>query len=210
MENPEFENEKDERELDDLAARSLRPSERLKCEDLVASELASGILSEPIQKIRHGCEALMLLDEAEREEAGISPEMSKQVEKLYKLDLAFLNVFVDMEMDSSGRAVERTHTISFPFPKSEVNEWAELFMPPGKNWSPENSEKPLEEKASILYEHIHCNRCNPYEINEIKSAFITKAMPVITSVMKKIIQMISPDSYRQALSMIRGGKRAKI
>ena len=58
--------------LELIGAKTLRTSLSIKSEDLVASELASAVLSEPLAKIRHVCEAVMFLDDTEKGQAGIT------------------------------------------------------------------------------------------------------------------------------------------
>lgn len=72
---------KADKEIEELGAHTLRPPMRLSAEDLIASELASAVLGEPLSKIRHVVEALLLLDESERAQAGITEEEAKEAEK---------------------------------------------------------------------------------------------------------------------------------
>lgn|GEM_PF-2179795 len=207
-------------DLEQLAAKTLRPPLRLSAEDLVASELASAVLSEPMGKIRHICEACMLLDEEERTQAGISDEEAKEAEKLYKLAIAFQNVFVDQYLDSTGHMNERSSTIQWPFSQREAKEWDDWLRPPGINlhWYYESHQEKeetdkLEAKIKDPSERTHAltqgRKLMCDSINCYKTHFTIKAMPKVAVLMKKIILLVSPDSYKQALQILRGGKRGK-
>ena len=49
----EPEPEETQEEMEELAAKAIRPSRRLSLDDLLASELASAAMSDPLSKIRH-------------------------------------------------------------------------------------------------------------------------------------------------------------
>jgi hypothetical protein len=203
-------------EVERLAAKTLRPERRISAEDLVASELASAILSEPLAKIRHVCEALMLLDEAERKQAGITEEEAVEAEKLYGLSIALQNTYIHQLQDDYGRTVDLYASITWPFPQDEASEWlgwAEKLE--ATYWCRSDAESDRWDKAlkklgrfERLYK-ITRRSATMTTYRTFMTRFEQYAMPKATALMKKIILMVSPDSYRQALQILRGGRRGK-
>ena len=208
-------------ELQELGAKALRPPQRLSAEDLVASELASAILSEPLAKIRHACECLMLLDADERRQAGITEDEAGEAGKLYALATALQNAHINREMVSFSPpiSIDRYAKIPWPFPCEEAAEWlgwvgddfqAPYFPSEDREYAAEVSKK-LEELSHL--ESIHLIMCGCEATMDaykgIVIRFINHAMPKATALMKKIIRLVSPDSYRQALQIMRGGRRTR-
>jgi len=210
-------------EVETLGAKMIRPDRRISGEDLIASELAAAVLSEPIGKIRHVCEALMLLDEEERERAGITADEVKVAEKLYKLALMFQNAFVDMFLSPhDARPIERSMTIQFPFSLEDAEEWKEWLSPPGLTcmWYYQGEEdreqklktqKELEGKPDWMthYRLIHGQKIIPDGVKSLQTYFTVKAMPTAARLLRKIIGLVSPDSYQAALRAMRGAKHGK-
>ena len=210
-------------EVERLAAKTLRPERRISAEDLVASELASAILSEPLAKIRHVCEALMLLDEAERKQAGITEDEARESERIYALASAIQNAHIDREMISYSPpiAIDKFATIPWPFPREKAAEWLEwvgedfrhlvLYYPHGGSESREKRSKKYEELPYL--EHLHAitsgEETAMHTYKGLVIRFTQYAMPKAAALMKKIILLVSPDSYRQALQILRGGRRGK-
>jgi hypothetical protein len=202
-------------EVERLAAKTLRPERRISAEDLVASELASAILSEPLQKIRHACEALMLLGEAERKQADITEEEAKEAEKLHALSLALSNAYVHELLDSYGRVVDNYCSIAWPFTREEAKDWLgwaeKLSVTYWRNGGADAmKEEELDklERFERIYEMTRRQATMP-TLKTFTTRFEQYAMPKATVLMKKIILLVSPDSYRQALQILRGGRRGK-
>lgn len=206
-------------DVERLAAKALRPERRLSAEDLVASELASAILSEPLSKIRHVCEALMLLDESERKQAGITEAEVKEVGKLYAIATALQNAHINKELDLVLKVViDRYAMVPWPFPcerAAEQLKWlGEDFFAnyhvEGEGYGGKIEKKlkalPHFEKIYEVTSHLEATM-DTYRGLIIR--FVDFAMPKAAVLMKKIIRLVSPDSYRQALQILRGGKRGK-
>lgn len=207
--------------VEELAAKALRPPQRLSAEDLVASELASAVLSEPLAKIRHVCEALMLLDGDEREQAGITKEEAREAEKLYALATALQNAHINREIISFDPliSVDRYAMIPWPFPCEEAEAWLDwvgddfhaLYWMRRSEEQQKKVEKKIEELTHLGSVHF-ITRTQEATMDTYKGIvirFTNYAMPRATVLMKKIIRLVSPDSYRQALQILRGGKRGK-
>ncbi|KXB08074.1 hypothetical protein AKJ58_00975 [candidate division MSBL1 archaeon SCGC-AAA385D11] len=203
-------------DLEDLVSKAVRPDQRLKAEDLVASELATAILSEPLSKIRHTCEALMLLDESERKSANITEEEVKESEKIYTLTATLRNAFIDKFTDSYGNVIERSATIPWPFERKEVEEWLDWSnYPIWKIYVESGREKErVLKKARELHDegkpleslyHVAEYRVTIDTLNRLKVQFVNYAMPRTAKLLKKIISLVSSSSFQEALKRLKGG-----
>jgi hypothetical protein len=188
-------------EIQKLGAAILRPEHRMSDEDLIASEMAAAVLASPLEKIRHTVEALYMLNEEERRAAEISEEEELLANRIYTLALALKNVHI--EMLPSGEACVR---IVWPFPSSEANTWLSwasgpiIYFPSDMNL-PENL--PLPQKI-----YHWTTRGIPKESYEaLVVRFARFAMPIAMRLMRKIMVLVSPDSYKQALAILGGGRR---
>lgn len=202
------------KDLQNLAGKAIRPDQRLKAEDLVASELATAILSEPLAKIRHTIEALMLLDEDERSSAGITEKEVSRAERIYTLANAIKFTFVDKFRTKFGDVIERSATIRWGFDSDEVHDYEEWLDRVGIRWyklsEREEARKHeiMEKEEDRLVEFYKLT--NGYKItiesfNEIKIRFIKNAMPEVAKLMKKIIQLVSSSSFQAAMKRLKGG-----
>lgn len=182
-------------ELEELAAKALRPTRRIGAEDLVASELASAVLSDPLAKIRHVCEALMILDEGEKAQAKITEKDEEEAEKIYVLAVSLANIHTNKEVDSSGQVYDSRCSIPWPFTLEEAGDWLDWATRQGKTaediYNMTSGETTIQNGRTML------------------TRFLRYAMPKATVLMKKIIRLVSPDSYIQALQILRGGKIGK-
>jgi len=206
--------------MEELAAKTLRPPQRISAEDLIASELANAVLSDPVQKIRHVCEALMFLDESERKQARITDDEVKEAEKLYRLAITFLNVATDQVIASDGRKIDVAATIQWPFGEQEAGEWEKWLTPPGVTiqWFGLNENEGNEIEAAVQktkslgernFIYTQGRKLTLDSVFAFKTHFTVNAMPTAARLMKKIMALISPDSYQRALQIMRGGRRGK-
>lgn len=199
----------------DLVGKAMRNDQRVKAEDLVANELATAVLSEPMPKIRHTCEALMLLGEDEKEAAGITEGEEGEAEKIYALCQTLQNAFIDKFTNEYGEVIERSATIPWPFPQEDAEEW--LDWVPYVTWrlykaKTENAE--TYEKANELADNgkmeeslyvVSRDRVTICTLKRVKSQFTNYAMPKATKLLKKIIQVVSSSSFQAAMNRLKGG-----
>lgn len=181
-------------EMEELAAKALRPTQRVGAEDLIASELASAVLSTPLDKIRHACEALMILGESEKAQAGITEEEEKEAEKIYTLAVSLANIYVGREIYPDGSMGVDYCSIPWPFTSEKAGDWLDWAATPKKS-------------AGDIYRLSNCSKIENGRI--LLTRFLRYAMPKATTLMKKIIHVVSPDSYMQALQILRGGRIGK-
>lgn len=204
-------------EMEELAAKAIRPGRKLSIEDLLASELATAALSEPLSKIRHICEALMLLDDNEKVSVGITTGELKEAKRLYKLAITLSNIFWDRFINLDGTWTDRSATIQWPFDQSEAREWKEWIAPLGLKlrWYDESSmgdEKQNADKIADVSERVFTltqgRKIMPDNAKSFISNFTILAMPKVATIMRKIVGLVSAESYLTALRIIRG-KRGK-
>ena len=196
--------------LEKLGGKLLRPSQRAGLEDLIASELALATVSPPLEKIRHACEALMLLEEGERKRAGITVEEVKEGERIYALASTFQNVFIDKYEDEYGEVIERSATISWPFPSREASSWlgwadeadCKFYVMDEVQRRRMDEIKKIGDALVRKYEASR-ERITIDTLNEFKIRFVVYAMPRAANLLKKIIRLVSPDSFTQALEMFK-------
>ena len=203
----------------EFAGGAIRPPMRLSVDDLVATELATATLSEPLSKIRHVAEALMVLSESERRDARITDDEEKEMMKIYKLAIAHQNVFLDKFLTQTGAVIDRSATLQWPFSSEEAGEWDEWIRPSGINleWYSEDSYhaeflekvKKLPESPRKSYLLVHGRKLMPDCVYCLKTHFIIRAMPKTMVMMKRIMGLVSPEMYLQALKSLKGAKHGQ-
>jgi len=208
--------------MEELVAKAIRPSRRLNVEDLLANELAAAVLSEPLPKIRHVCEALMLLEPNELEKTGISKGEAREARKLYTIVQALQNAYVHKIYTTSpeggGGIVERYAAIAWPFTRAEAGEmlkWADgldtWFYVPGQRaqWPKWMTETEKLEGAERTFEITRRETTmSTFKIFTVR--FIQYAMPKIAPLMRKVISRVSLDTYLTALKTMKGKGRVRI
>lgn len=202
--------EEEPSELERLGGKLLRASERAGLEDLIASELALAMVSQPLEKIRHACEALMLLGEDERKRAGITGDEVEEARRIYALASTFENVYIDRYLDADGNAVERSATISWPFAQHDAGKWLGGWAEGAscKYFVREDMEDEYEKINEIptMLERMYIitrMRVTIDSLNDFKIRFVAYAMPKAAGLLKRIIRLVSPDSFTQALEMFK-------
>lgn len=212
---PDPENKAQE-EMEELAAKAIRPSRMLSIGDLLASELATSVLSEPLGKIRHIVEALMLLTEEEWRSVGITEEEHKEAEKLYALALALQNTYVHQVQDEYGHIIDLYAAIAWPFPQKEAREWlgwadkvSVMYWSQGARADEKFEEelRAIEDNFEKDY-HIATYKTTVHTYRTYVTRFAQYAMPKATALMRRIVGLVSAESYLQALKIMRG-KRGK-
>lgn len=201
-------------DIEGLAAKAMRPPMRLSAEDLVASELASAILSDPLSKIRHIGEGLMLLDESDRKQAGITEEETQEAKELYGISVSLLNAYIDKEVDPIIHTiVERYAMVPWSFPIEKADQRLSWLGPDFWGFVGRKRDVPQEWKEMSQFKKLYAVMSQTeLEMESYRGAiirFVVFAMPKAIVLMKKIIGLVSPDSYREALKILRGAKRGK-
>lgn len=128
----------------------------------------------------------------------------------------FQNVHIHGEMDINGRFQELNATIQWPFEQEEAPNWAEFLCPPGvfialasiSQIDPEEANK-ITDKSERRFIITQGLRLTCDSVYSLKTHFTYIAMPKIAALMKKIIKLVSPDSYKQALQILRSGKHVR-
>lgn len=199
----------------DLVSKAVRDDQRVKAEDLVANELATAVLSEPMLKIRHTYEALMLLDEDERKAANITDEEVEEGEKIYELCQTLQNAFIDTFTDQHGNEVGKSATIPWPSPQEDAPErldWLSFITWRLYKANVENQET-YEEASKLaddgkIEESLYIateDRVTMDTLNRLKAQFINHTMPKAARLLKKIIKVVSSSSFQAAMDRIKGG-----
>jgi hypothetical protein len=194
--------------MEGLGARILRADRRMSCEDLIANELAASISGAPLEKIRHSCEAIMLLGEKELKQAGISEAEVEDARKLHELSLDLANLYVHSLVDKNGIVEDLYASIPWSFPRKEVADWLSWAedieaMYWQTKYTEDLSKMSKLERAYVVTK----DKCTVPCARTFLSRFESFAMPEAIGFMKKVITLVSPDSYRAALAIIRGDKR---
>lgn len=196
----------------DLVGKAMRSDKRLKAEDLVANELATAVLSEPMRKIRHTSEALMLLGEDEKQAAGISEDEEEEAEKIYDVCTALQNAHIDKFEDEYGQTIERSATISWSFDRNEVEEYLSFLET--VSWKAYGRNNKRMEKAEELAEEdkplqsfyvATSSEVVVPTLKRVKNQFVSYAMPKTGKLLKKIIQVVSSSSFQAAIDRLKGG-----
>ena len=205
-------------DMEQLGARILRPDKRLSCEDLIAFELGQAVTSTPLQKIRHSCEAVMLLGPHERQQAKFTEKDVETAKMLHELALDLTNLYVHSLRDRYGDVKDDYANIPWSFPRKDAEKWlcwigdveAIYWI---EAWDKEEHDKAVKEFDNLpRFERAFVmskGKCTVSSARAFVSRFEAYGMPIAIEFMKKTITLVSPDSYRAALAIIRGGKSGK-
>jgi len=120
-------------------------------EHLIAQELALAIVSIPVEKIRHICEAFMVLDDDEVIEMGMK-EAFPIIKRVHALSQAFQHTREDFDYDEYSNPREMIK-VGFPFTESEaydyLHPWATRL--PFESYLTEGRLASLQLQESITY-----------------------------------------------------------
>jgi len=206
------------KQIQELGARILRPERRICNEDLISSELAMAVMSDPLGKIRHACEATFLLSEKELAKADITLREQQIATMLHTICLALQNAYVHQLIDTYGRIIDKWASIAWPFPRSEAKRWLEewasdlefTYWQGGQGDEKREAElKEIKDKYERMYE-VTKSQCTMPTLQIFRTRFEMYAIPHITALMQKTLHLVSPSSYEMAMwSLQREAKKTK-
>jgi hypothetical protein len=200
-------------------------------EQLLANELAIGILSPPLEKIRHICEAAMTIKPDELKDYQME-EHIQEVIKVHTLCLALSSHHQTIEWDSFNNEMPMVK-VALPFNETEAGNYLlpwttelhfESYVIEGSQ--AEKSLLRVRQKFIELFRKRELNKLDRNTLLQIKatfmfwllrdgfkvenyrmveSAFIKWAMPQATQWLNNIMARISPESFKEALGTLMGG-----
>lgn len=203
------------RQIQELGARILRPERRICNEDLISSELAMAANSDPLNKIRHVCEAVLLLSEKELVKADIKLRDQQTATKLYTICLALQNAYVHQLIDTYGRIIDKWASIAWSFPRKEAKEWlgawaSDLeftYWQGGLGDEKRETElNKIEDRFGRMYE-VTKSQCTMPTLQVFRTKFEIYAMPIVTALMQKTLHLVSPSSYEMAMWALQRGTK---
>lgn len=202
-----------------LVNKAMRSDQRVQAEDLVANELATAVLSEPMSKIRHTCEALMLLGENEKNAAGINEKEVEKVNEIYDLCITFENTHIDKVVWSNKNVKENYAELYWPFEIEDMEYYYKNYLGVARiSWYADVRQE-WREKKKELEENENIDKYEmKYELSEghllsmatwkrLRANFTTSAMPSTGKLLKKIIQVVSSSSFQAAMDRLKGGSQ---
>ena len=194
----------EESELDQLEAAALRPSTS-PFQNLLATELATATLSaDPLQKIRHVCEAFLMADLGDA--AGVS---RAEVLRIHGLDLAFIN-----KVALAGGEL----MLPWPFNVSEASDYFRQFCG-GETWViglpgfdytqlSLDSKKGVAQYFEAIYDATGTRPCHPGLVFELQLRFVAWALPLIVKLMTALFEkFISGETWEKTIASLGGGRR---
>jgi hypothetical protein len=215
----------------DLINQSTRPP-ATGTEQLLSNELAIGMLSPPLEKIRHICEAVMVIKEDELEDYKMDG-LLKEAKKIHTICIALSNHYETIQWDEYNNEMPMVK-LAFPFHESQafeyLDEWTREL--PYESYVIEGSQatfsimkakarfmknlreteiselkvdQVLELKAVYMYWLLRDGfKVESYRM--IQSAFIAWAMPKVAQYLNNLMGTIKPESFKEALKNLTGGR----
>ncbi len=199
-------------------------------EQLLANELAIGMLNPPLEKIRHICEAAMTIKPEELKDYDMETEI-QEVIKVHTLCLAFASHHQTIEWDDANNEMPMVK-VALPFNETEAayyllpwttklhfesyiiegsqtqrslarvrKRYIKLFQ--DKSLENLDTEVLLEIKATFMFWLLR-DGFKVANYRMVQSAFIAWAMPKATQWLNSIMARISPESFKEALSSLSG------
>jgi len=197
-------------------------------EQLIAQELAMAMLSEPLEKIRHVCEATMILTKQEKEKLEMIQD-EELIKRIHSLSLVFINHFQTIVFDQFQNEISMVK-VSLPFNEKDARLWLEPwsleyqwdgYIDDNSNFAERfrdisakyrealNNQKIddafLNLRASMMFWLLR-EGFTVDSFRGLEARFVSYAMPITMVWLKKIMQKISPDSFKEAV-MLLGGSR---
>ena len=200
--------EEDE-ELELTISQALRPEQPSQFEQLLASNLASAIFSEPLQKIRLIFEAWELLNDEEKMEIIPDPEERKNIERLYEIAISFINLYIHKPpiVFDAQLLFDEAATVPWTFHIQEAPKYLGLFINKyydiGKKFDFNNFDWDAYyiELAKFLNEGMASIKI----IRMIISEYITVVMPIALKLLRMIHErFISPEVWERTLLIVSG------
>jgi len=201
------EEETEEVELAEFAARTLRAPKGGAFDRLLALHLVMSVTGEPLHSIIHSCRAALSLPEERIKRLGISRGRVQEILTIaMNLTHAKLEKERDVEYYSIRWSFEKEGEEAF---KRYIEPWLSFvpaFYEP-REWSfyPEKRE---EFEALQLYKKFYfaCKRLTPDSFRGLVSAFCAYAFPFVEELNQKVSTQISPITYQEVLKTFTGSK----
>jgi hypothetical protein len=203
------EKRKEEEKLEETLSKALRPAPATQFEQLLASNLATAIFSEPLQKIRMIFEAWELLNEEEKKEIIPDEEERENIKRLYEICISFLNLYIHKPpiVFDSQLLFNEAGVVPWSFYIQEAPKYLGLFINKyydiGKNFNFDNFDwdNYFIELAKFLNEGMASIKI----IRMIISEYITVVMPKALELLRIIHEKyISPEVWEKTLLIVSG------
>jgi hypothetical protein len=187
-------------DLDALELEALRPSIN-PIQNLLATELATATLSaDELQKIRHICEAALMVEEPEV--AGVKLE---EVRKILSLCEAFLN---KVSLPTGDLMVP------WPFTHAQAMEYFAGFCSDFALWDLEGVDyeklrardpEAIRSYFAALHDHTGLYPCHPATVFQLQQYFTKWALPICVRIMKAIFEKyVSPQTWEKTIAAMKG------
>lgn len=199
-------------------------------EQLLANELAISMMSIPLEKIRHICEAAMVINEEDLGEYELEEDI-KQILKIHALAVSFIRHYETIEWDMYNNEMPMVK-VALPFSEGE----AQYFLDP---WTRDLSYESYIIQGSTASDSIYRAKIRFLELirkeklagltlpeiyklksififwllrdgfkvesyRMVETAFITWAMPQAAKWLNTIMGKINPESFKEALRTLTG------
>jgi len=207
-------------------------------EQLLANELAIAILSPPLEKVRHICEGIMLLEASELDLVKLSADIDN-VKRIHLLSVAFSELWETFDFDELYNERQMVK-IAFSFTEMDAIKYLYPWIEPvefegyisndrlaqqriaeleiefskklkeieRKLQKKQGIDKELKEEfaslhARLLYWSIR-DGLTVESFRSVKTAFISWAMPQATMWLKKSMNLINPEAFKDAVFALKG------
>jgi len=207
------EKKEEDEELELTISQALRPEQPSQFEQLLASNLASSIFAQPLEKIRLIFEAWQLLPEEEKEKLIPGKEEREKIRMLYEVCISFMNLYVHHPpiVFDAHLLFDEAGVVPWTFHIKEAPKYLGLFINKyydiGKKFDFNNFDwdNYYIELAKFLNEGMASIKI----IKMIISEYITVVMPIALNLLRMIHEKyISPEVWERTL-MIMSGKAIK-
>ena len=215
--------EGEDSELGETLAAAIRAPRRGDLEQILASNLAAAVFSQPLDKIRMVLEAFMLLPEEEQQAVAADEEEIQCVKRLYEVAVSLSNV---VELEPPVQHMRgRYAAVPWSFSMTQADRYLGLFVnrmwefAEGEEWTEffrqvkaadKNTGEGKELWNSYLREFARflCSGLASLSVvQQVKSEYIIKTMPYASRLLREIFKRyITKETWETMLSVVSGGK----
>ena len=211
--------EEKEAEYGRFVSTTIRPGKRGIFQENLAHHLSLAVSASPLKKVRLACEASLMLDQKQLEKLEIDREA---VETIHQVCMCLTNAVkapkgltvVRWGFPATNRNYRKyvkpwlgNTDFDFLFRYEEESEFGgDCIKTDLPDWILEltRKEKLTDKDASDLFFWASSSRLTAYGFTDLSNQFVEWALPQTQALCRKLSTLVTPDVYRDILTMMKG------
>ncbi|MBC7112557.1 MAG: hypothetical protein H5T34_00810 [Candidatus Methanomethyliales bacterium] len=200
----------EEEELQETLSRAVRVQAKGDFEQLLASQLASALFQDPLNKIRMVFEAYLLLPDEDKVKVVPDDKEHERIFRLYEVAIGFSNIVIGRP---PPHYFVECASVPFPFSWVEGDKYLGLFL--NRKWDlkhylgiePETWEGYLRCFTAYLMDGY----APLSTVKMVEEEFVVSAMPLALDLLRRIFnKFITRETWVETLSILQGKKKSGV